>query len=111
MAAKRPARPSLIRISQVTTKSRTIGPIAIQSIVRHAAVALIASMVVTAAALTEPAAAENGFAKPEFLQFMFKRCGAHIWGRSRSSGAGRDARPTGLWELRICTLTLTLSHN
>ena len=59
MAAKRPARPSLIRISQITIKSRTINPIAIKSIVRHAAVALIASMVVTAAALTEPAVAEN----------------------------------------------------
>src|SRR5438034_8809878 len=59
MAAKRPARSSLIRISQITIKSRTINPIAIQSIVRHAAVALIAIMVVTAAALTEPAVAEN----------------------------------------------------
>jgi outer membrane lipoprotein-sorting protein len=59
MAAKRPARPSLIRISQITIKSRTFNPIAIKSIVRHAAVALMVSMVVTAAALTEPAVAEN----------------------------------------------------
>jgi len=60
MAAKRPARPSPIRISQI--KSRTISPITIQSIVRHAAVAavaLIVGMVVTVAALTEPAVAEN----------------------------------------------------
>jgi outer membrane lipoprotein-sorting protein len=62
MAAKRPARPTLIRISQITIKSRTINPITIKSIVRQAAiaaVALIASMVVTAVALTEPAVAEN----------------------------------------------------
>src|SRR5947208_6350585 len=54
MAAKRPARPSLIRIGQITIKSRTINPI-----VRHAVVALLASIVVTAAALAEPAVAEN----------------------------------------------------
>ena len=40
MAAKRPARPRLIRISQITIKSRPI-LIAIQSIVRQAAIAAV----------------------------------------------------------------------
>jgi outer membrane lipoprotein-sorting protein len=54
MAAKRPASSG-----QITIKSRTINPIAIKSIIRHAAVALIVSMIGATAALAEPAVAEN----------------------------------------------------